>query len=140
MTHQEAADAVGRSRPAASNLLRLLQLVPPVQELLMQGDIDMGHARALLPLSGALQIQLAQRIAQKGLSVREAERLAQQALKPPKKPEDRKPDRDLLRLQEELSDTLGAQVAIRTNKQGAGKIQIEFGNLDQLEGILQRLR
>ena len=66
--------------------------------------------------------------------------LAQQALKPPKKPEDRKPDRDLLRLQEELSDTLGAQVAIRTNKQGAGKIQIEFGNLDQLEGILQRLR
>ena len=140
MTHQEAADAVGRSRPAASNLLRLLQLVPPVQELLMQGDIDMGHARALLPLSGALQIQLAQRIAQKGLSVREAERLAQQALNPPKKPEDRKPDRDLLRLQEELSDTLGAQVAIRTNKQGAGKIQIEFGNLDQLEGILQRLR
>ena len=140
MTHQEAADAVGRSRPAASNLLRLLQLVPPVQELLMQGDIDMGHARALLPLSGALQIQLAQRIAQRGLSVREAERLAQQALKPPKKPEDRKPDRDLLRLQEELSDTLGAQVAIRTNKQGAGKIQIEFGNLDQLEGILQRLR
>ena len=87
-----------------------------------------------------MQIQLAQRIAQKGLSVREAERLAQQALKPPKKPEDRKPDRDLLRLQEELSDTLGAQVAIRTNKQGAGKIQIEFGNLDQLEGILQRLR
>ena len=140
MTHQEAADAVGRSRPAASNLLRLLQLVPPVQELLMQGDIDMGHARALLPLSGALQIQLAQRIAQQGLSVRDAERLAQQALKPPKKTEERKPDRDLLRLQEELSDTLGAQVAIRTNKQGAGKIQIEFGNLDQLEGILQRLR
>ena len=140
MTHQQAADAVGRSRPAASNLLRLLQLVPPVQDLLMQGEIDMGHARALLPLAGALQIQLAQRIVQKGLSVREAERLAQHALKPPKAPEESKPDRDLLRLQEELSDVLGAQVEIRSNKKGAGKIQIEFGNLDQLEGILQRLR
>ena len=140
MTHQQAADAVGRSRPAASNLLRLLQLVAPVQELLMRGEIDMGHARALLPLSGALQIQLAQRVVQKGLSVRETERLAQQALKPPKEPESRKPDRDVLRLQEEISDFLGAQVEIRTNKKGAGKIQIEFGNLDQLEGILQRLR
>ena len=140
MTHQQAADAVGRSRPAASNLLRLLQLVAPVQELLMQGLIDMGHARALLPLSGALQIQLAQRVVQKGLSVRDAERLAQQALKPPKDAEPKKCDRDVLRLQEELSDVLGAQVEIRTNRSGAGKIHIEFGNLDQLEGILQRLR
>ncbi len=140
MTHQQAADAVGRSRPAASNLLRLLQLVEPVQELLMQGQIDMGHARALLPLSGALQIQLAQRVVQKGLSVREAERLAQHALKPPKEMEPRKADRDVLRLQEELSDTLGAQVEIRTNRKGAGRIEIGFGSLDQLEGILQRLR
>ena len=140
MTHQQAADAVGRSRPAASNLLRLLQLAAPVHELLMRGDIDMGHARALLPLAGVLQIQLAQRIVQKGLSVREAERLAQHALKPPKSHEASKPDRDLLRLQEELSDVLGAQVEIRSNKKGAGKIQIEFGNLEQLEGILQRLR
>lgn len=140
MTHQQAADAVGRSRPAASNLLRLLQLAAPVQELLMRGDLDMGHARALLPLSGALQAQLAQRIVQKGLSVREAERLAQHALKPPRLAEERKPDRDVLRLQEELSDFLGAQVEIRTNKKGAGKIQIDFGDLDQLEGILQRLR
>ncbi len=140
MTHQQAADAVGRSRPAASNLLRLLQLVPPVQELLMNGELDMGHARALLPLSGAIQIQLAQRIVQKGLSVREAERLAQQALKPPKAAEAAKPDRDVLRLQEELSDMLGALVEIKTNKKGAGKIEIEFGNLDQLEGILQKLR
>jgi len=140
MTHQQAADAIGRSRPAASNLLRLLQLVTPVQELLMGGEINMGHARALLPLSGALQIQLAQRVAQKGLSVRETERLAQQALKPPKDAEVVKPDRDVLRLQEELSDSLGAQVEIRTNKKGAGKIQIEFGDLDQLEGILQRIR
>ena len=140
MTHQQAADAVGRSRPAASNLLRLLQLVAPVQELLMQGLIDMGHARALLPLSGALQIQLAQRVVQKGLSVRDVERLAQQALKPPKDVEPKKCDRDVLRLQDELSDVLGAQVEIRTNRSGAGKIHIEFGNLDQLEGILQRLR
>ena len=140
MTHQQAADAVGRSRPAASNLLRLLQLAEPVQELLMRGEIDMGHARALLPLAGALQIQLAQRIVQKGLSVRDAERMVQQALKPPKTVEARKPDRDVLRLQEELSDFLGAQVEIHTNKKGAGKIQIEFGGLDQLEGILQRIR
>ena len=140
MTHQQAADAVGRSRPAASNLLRLLQLVAPVQELLLRGAIDMGHARALLPLSGALQIQLAQRVVQKGLSVRDAERLAQHALKDPKEAEVRKPDRDVLRLQEELSDVLGAQVEIRTNRKGAGKIHIEFGDLEQLEGILQRLR
>ena len=140
MTHQQAADAVGRSRPAASNLLRLLQLAAPVQELLMGGKIDMGHARALLPLSGALQIALAQRVVHKGLSVRDAERLAQQALKPPKEVEAQKPDRDVLRLQDELSDLLGAQVQIRSNRKGAGKIQIEFGDLDQLEGILQRLR
>ena len=140
MTHQEAADAVGRSRPAASNLLRLLQLVAPVQDLLMRGDIDMGHARALLPLSGALQIQLAQRVVQKGLSVRDTERLVQHALKPPKPVQANKPDRDVLRLQEELSDTLGANVEIRTTKKGAGTIRIDFGNLDQLEGILQLMR
>ena len=140
MTHQQAADAVGRSRPAASNLLRLLQLVAPVQDMLMRSEIDMGHARALLPLSGALQVQIAQRVAQKGLSVRETERLAQNALKPQKEIEAKKPDRDVLRLQDELSDLLGAQVEIRTNKKGAGKIQIDFGDLDQLEGILQRLR
>jgi ParB family transcriptional regulator, chromosome partitioning protein len=140
MTHQQAADAVGRSRPAASNLLRLLQLVAPVQDMLMRSEIDMGHARALLPLSGALQVQIAQRVIQKGLSVRETERLAQNALKPQKEVEAKKPDRDVLRLQEELSDLLGAQVEIRTGKKGAGKIQIDFGDLDQLEGILQRLR
>ena len=140
MTHQQAADAVGRSRPAASNLLRLLQLAPPAQELLMRGEIDMGHARALLPLAGALQVQLAQRVVHKGLSVRETERLVQYALRAPQDPEPKKPDRDVLRLQEELADLLGAQVAIRANKRGAGKVLIDFGNLDQLEGILQRLR
>ena len=140
MTHQQAADAVGRSRPAASNLLRLLQLAVPVQELLMRGEVDMGHARALLPLAGALQIQLAQRVVQKGLSVRETERLVQYALRPPKEPVASKPDRDVMRLQDELADLLGAQVAIRANQRGAGKVLIEFGDLDQLDGILQRLR
>lgn len=106
----------------------------------MRSEIDMGHARALLPLSGVLQVQLAQRVVQKGLSVRDTERLVQHALKPPKEIEAKKPDRDVLRLQDELADLLGAQVEIRTNKKGAGKVHIEFGDLDQLEGILQRLR
>jgi ParB family chromosome partitioning protein len=141
MTHQQAADAVGRSRPAASNLLRLLQLVPPVQELLMEGQIDMGHARALLPLPSAAQVQIAQRVVQKGLSVRETERLAQHSQKPPKTAaESPPPDRDVLRLQEQLSDALGAPVEIRANKKGAGRIEIRFGDLDQLDGILQRFR
>lgn len=140
LTHQQAADAVGRSRPAASNLLRLLQLTATVQELLMSGKLDMGHARALLPLSGAQQIALAQRIVQHGLSVREAERLVQHLLCPPKKPAEKNVDRDLLRLQEELSDGLGANVAIRSNKNGAGKVTIDFGSLDQLDGLISRLR
>jgi ParB family chromosome partitioning protein len=140
LTHQQAADAVGRSRPAASNLLRLLALAQPVQDMLMAGEIDMGHARALLPLALALQVQLAQRIAQKGLSVREAERLVQREMSPPSARVPPKPDRDLLRLQEELSDTLGATVAIKTNRKGAGKMTIDFSDLDQLEGILIRLR
>ncbi|MBF1163664.1 MAG: ParB/RepB/Spo0J family partition protein [Dechloromonas agitata] len=140
LTHQQAADAVGRSRPAASNLLRLLQLSTPVQTLLMSGKLDMGHARALLPLAAAQQIAVAQRIVQKGLSVREAEQLVQQILNPPAKTTEKPVDRDLLRLQEELSDTLGAAVAIRSNRKGAGKITIEFSGLDQLEGILGKLR
>ncbi|MCL2635235.1 MAG: ParB/RepB/Spo0J family partition protein [Betaproteobacteria bacterium] len=140
LTHQQAADAVGRSRPAASNLLRLLQLSAPTQDLLLAGQLDMGHARALLPLPGAQQIVVARRIAQQGLSVREAERLVQNILKPPKKTAAPPPDRDLLRLQEELSDVVGATVAIRSNKKGAGKITIEFGDLEQLEGILGKLR
>ncbi len=140
LTHQQAADAVGRSRPAASNLLRLLQLCEPVQELLMDGKLDMGHARALLPLASALQIQLAQLIVHKGLSVREAERLVQRQLNPPAKTADKTPDRDLLRLEEELSDSLGATVQIRANKKGIGKVTIAFSDLDQLEGLLGRIR
>ena len=140
LTHQQAADAVGRARPAASNLLRLLQLTAAVQELLMTGKLDMGHARALLPLSGAQQIAVAQRIVQKNLSVRDAERLVQQIMNPPKAAAPVPIDRDLLRLQEELSDSVGASVSIRSNRKGAGKITIEFGSLDQLDGILGKLR
>ena len=140
LTHEQAADAVGRSRPATSNLLRLLQLGAAVQELLMAGKLDMGHARALLPLKNAQQVTAAQTIVQKGLSVREAERLVQHLLNPPKSPAARPVDRDLARLQEELSDSLGASVAIRANKKGAGKVTIEFGDLDQLEGLLARFR
>lgn len=140
MTHQQAADAVGCSRPAASNLLRLLNLAVPVQELLMAGDLDMGHARALLALDGASQIQLAHQVAAKKLSVRETERLVNRNLQPKVEKQTPLPDRDLLRLQEEISDTLGATVRIRANKQGAGELSIRFGSLDQLDGLLGRLR
>ncbi|THF60175.1 ParB/RepB/Spo0J family partition protein [Pseudothauera rhizosphaerae] len=140
MTHQQAADAVGRSRPAASNLLRLLNLAVPVQELLMAGDIDMGHARALLPLDGANQIQLANHVAARGLSVRETERLVQHTLNPRQKKAAPPPDRDLLRLEEELSDAIGATVKIKANRKGVGEVAIRFADLDQLDGLLARLR
>jgi ParB family chromosome partitioning protein len=140
MTHQQAADAVGRSRPAASNLLRLLNLARPVQDLLMAGDIDMGHARAMLPLDGAGQIQLANQVAARGLSVRDTERLVQQILHPRQKKPQREPDRDLARLEEEIADALGASVKIKTNRKGSGELSIRFGNLDQLDGLLNRLR
>ena len=139
LTHQQAADAVGRSRPAASNLLRLLQLTSAVQDMLMNGQLDMGHARALLPISSSQQVGLAQRIIQKDLSVRETERLVQQILNPPTKAPAQPVDRDLLILQERLSDGLGANVAIRSNKKGAGKLTIEFSSLDQLDGLISRI-
>ncbi|MBK8320248.1 MAG: ParB/RepB/Spo0J family partition protein [Betaproteobacteria bacterium] len=140
LTHQQAADAVGRSRPAATNLLRLLQLTAAVQDMLMAGKLDMGHARALLPVSTGQQVGLAQRVVQKGLSVRETERLVHQLLNPPKNVPAKAIDRDLLRLQEELSDGLGASVLIRANKKGAGKVTIDFGSLEQLDGLLSRIR
>ncbi|NMG01796.1 ParB/RepB/Spo0J family partition protein [Azoarcus taiwanensis] len=140
MTHQQAADAVGRSRPAASNLLRLLQLAKPVQELLMVGDLDMGHARALLPLDPASQIQIANLVATRGFSVRETERMVQRLLNPRPNKASQPVDRDLLRLQEEVSDNLGATVRIKANRKGAGEVSIRFGNLDQLDGLLARLK
>jgi ParB family chromosome partitioning protein len=136
MTHQVAAEAVGRSRTAVTNLLRLLNLAQPVQDMLMHGHIDMGHARALLGLEGAKQILAAQQIAQKGLSVREAERLVNHELNPAKKVVRAKPSRDLLRLQEITADRVGAKVSIKHSAKGAGKLVIEYKNLDQLDGIL----
>ncbi|HYA20283.1 MAG TPA: ParB/RepB/Spo0J family partition protein [Burkholderiales bacterium] len=139
MTHQSAAEAVGRSRAAVTNLLRLINLAAPVQQLLLEGKIDMGHARALLGMSTAKQIQLANLVAQKGLSVRQTERLAKEQEKPVHKKLG-KPDRDLARLQEELSDKLGTTVKIRPGRRGTGKLIIDYSSLDQLDGLIGKLR
>lgn len=141
MTHQQAADAVGRSRPAASNLLRLLHLAKPVQECLLSGEIDMGHARALLPLAKLDQARLAVQVVHKGLSVRDTEKLVYKELNPPtEKVSAYKVDRDLLRLEEELADKIGAPVKMLANKRGVGSLTIRFSSHEQLEGILERLR
>ena len=138
MTHQTAADAVGRSRSAASNLLRLLKLSQPVQAMLMEGELEMGHARALLSLDGAAQIAIANRIVLSGLSVREAEKLVQNEQAPVVKRENRnsEPDRDTLRLQEKVADRVGAKVAIQQGPKGRGKLIIEYKSLEQLDGVL----
>jgi ParB family chromosome partitioning protein len=138
MTHQDASQALGNSRSAISNLLRLLNLSAPVQDLLMQGKIDMGHGRALLPLSPARQIEMANLVVHKQLSVRETERLVQRMEHSASKTIPR-PDRDLLRLQEEVSTRLGAEVVIKPGKKGKGAIVIHYSNLDHLDGILARL-
>ncbi|MHB1620827.1 MAG: ParB/RepB/Spo0J family partition protein [Sulfuricella sp.] len=138
MTHQLAAEAVGRSRSAVSNLLRLLNLAPPVQELLMHSQLDMGHARALLSLSNAGQITVANEIVGKGLSVREAERLVQRQQRPDAKSK-AKPDRDILRLQEDLAEKLGAVVTLKAQKKGRGKLIINYDSLEQLDSIIGRL-
>jgi ParB family chromosome partitioning protein len=148
MTHDQAAQAVGRSRSAASNLLRLLNLAEPVQNMLMAGDIDMGHARALLALDGAHQITSATEIAAKKLSVREAEKLVQRqqggGRQAPLLRVKANKSRDVLRLEEELSDLLTAQVEIRVKKKTKrgeqGEVAISFGSLDELNGLLQKLR
>ena len=151
LTHEDAAQAVGRSRSAASNLLRLLNLADPVQTMLMAGDLDMGHARALLSLDKAAQITAANQISAKKLSVREAESLAKKigaefslvAQKPKKEK-----SRDLKRVEEELADLLTAQVEIRIKKtvkrhgrmEEMGEVAISFGSLDALNGIIDKLR
>jgi ParB family transcriptional regulator, chromosome partitioning protein len=142
MTHQQAADAVGRSRSAASNLLRLLQLAKPAQDMLMAGDIEMGHARALLPLAKAEQGRVASVVVEKGWSVRDTERAVARELNPPtrKTVPDQGANRDLQRLEEDLADSLGATVKIAANRKGVGNLIIRFASLDQLDGLLQRLR
>jgi len=141
MTHQQAADAVGRSRSAATNLLRLLQLAKPAQDMLMAGDIEMGHARALLALAKAEQGRVASTVVEKGWSVRETERAVARELNPPaRRSAPKAANRDLERLEEELADNLGATVSIAANRKGAGSLTIRFASLDQLDGLLLRLR
>jgi ParB family chromosome partitioning protein len=151
LTHEQAAQAVGRSRSAGSNLLRLLNLADPVQTMLMAGDIDMGHARALLSLDRATQITAAQQIAAKSLSVREAEslskKLAAEFTLTPQKPKKEK-SRDIKRVEEELADLLTASVEVRVKKrvkrhgrvEDVGELAIGFGSLDELNGLIERLR
>ncbi|SEL58122.1 ParB/RepB/Spo0J family partition protein [Nitrosovibrio tenuis] len=138
MTHQAASQVLGSSRSTVSNLLRLLNLPAPVQDLLMQGKIDMGHSRALLSLPVAKQIETAHLVAHKQLSVRETERLVHR-IEHPASRKHPKQDRDLLRLQENISARLGAQVAIKPGKTGKGSIVIHYHSLEQLDGILSRL-
>ncbi len=148
LTHEQAAQSVGRSRSAASNLLRLLNLTEPVQQMLMAGDIDMGHARALLPLEGAQQILSATEIVARKLSVRDAERLVARAgtttgRQTPLLRARREKGRDLQRIEQELSDTLTAAVEVRVKKRTKhgeqGEIAIAFGSLDELNGLLEKL-
>jgi len=147
LTHEDAARAIGRSRSATSNLLRLINLAKPVQAMLMAGDIDMGHARALLSVDAANQINLANQIVGKRMSVREAERLvarvgadfalASQALR---SSTESHRSADLVRLETELSDSLATKVEIRMRSKGRGQILIDFASLDQLEGVLSAMR
>ncbi len=151
LTHELAAQAVGRSRSAASNLLRLLNLADPVQTMLMAGDLDMGHARALLGLDRAAQITAANQIAAKKMSVREAESLvkklsAEFSLKPQKQSKEK--SRDTRRVEEELADLLMAEVEVRIKKQvkrngrreDMGEVAIQFASMDELNGLIERLR
>ncbi len=143
-THEQAAGAVGRSRSAVSNLLRLLNLAKPVQTMLMAGDIDMGHARALLAVDAATQISLANQIVAKRMSVREAEKLVvrttteQSSGNKPR--EGKTKSRDITRLEEELSDALVTHVIIKMGAKNKGQLIIDFAGLDALDGIIARLR
>jgi ParB family chromosome partitioning protein len=141
MTHDTAAQAVGRSRSAVTNLLRLLNLAKPVQELLMQGKLDMGHARALLAVSGPRQLELAHQVVSRGLSVRETEQLAGRVdVTVRKAPRKHRKDRDLQALEDELAEKLGASVTITPGKRGKGKLTIGYSSLDQLDEFLRKLR
>jgi ParB family chromosome partitioning protein len=141
MTHETAGKAVGRSRSAVTNLLRLLSLEAPVQELLLSGGIDMGHARALLAVTGPRQLELAQRIVALGLSVRDAEQLVSERIPINKRlRRTARKDRDIAALEESLSEKLGTTVTIRHQKSGRGKLTIDYADLDQLDPILERLK
>jgi len=143
-THEQAANAVGRSRSAVSNLLRLVNLASPVQTMLMAGDIDMGHARALLAVDNASQIALANQVIAKRLSVRETEKLVARALEEQNAPaasaRQKEKSGDIARLEEELSDRLATPVMFKMGKEGRGQMIIDFADLDILDSVLARLR
>ena len=144
MTHQTAADAIGRSRSAATNLLRLLNLSKPVQEMLHQGQLDMGHARALLALDEIKQITVANKIVTKNYSVRETEQLVHDLLNPKASItriiNKSHKDRDVQRLEEEIAERIGTRVEIRLGKKGAGKLLINYTNPQHLDSILARIK
>jgi ParB family chromosome partitioning protein len=142
LTHQETADAVGRSRASVSNLLRLLSLNEDIKRMVENGDLEMGHARALLSLTGDLQSQVARTVAGKGLSVRETERLVKQTLENPtgKAKDEKRVDPDIRRLEQDLGDKIGARVAIQHGSKGKGKLVIQYNSLDELDGILDHIK
>ncbi len=141
LTHQEAADAVGRSRVAVSNLLRLLTLETDVRHMLEDGQLEMGHARAILGLEGALQKKAALEVANKGLSVRETEQLVRRMNQPAKEKASKvEMDPDTRRLQQDLSEKLGAKVVFQHGNRGKGKLVIHYNSIDELDGILEHIK
>lgn len=140
LTHQAVADAIGKSRAAVSNLLRLLELAPPVKALLGEGRIEMGHARALLALPALRQVELANEAAARGMSVREVEQRVADALAArTAKPARPAMDRDVARLQEDLAQKLATRVQIKARRKGKGSLVIDYGSLDELDRLIQRL-
>lgn len=139
LTHQEVADAVGKSRATVTNLLRLNHLNDDVKLMLERGDIDMGHARALLALESDSQSDTARIVVGKGLNVRETEALVKRVLEPPKAKPEKKPDANISDLERHLAERLGAAVAIQHGERGKGKLVINYSSLDELEGILGRI-
>jgi len=142
LTHQEAADAIGRSRTATTNLLRLLNLEKSVQRLMFDSRLDMGHARALLALDGRRQEHLAAQVAERGLSVRETEKMVNDLLNPPVRSKARRAlvDRDVARLEEQLSEELGTTVQIRQGRKGSGKLVISYTSHEHLDSLLERIK
>ncbi|RMG55795.1 MAG: ParB/RepB/Spo0J family partition protein [Gammaproteobacteria bacterium] len=143
LTHQQAAEAVGRSRTAVSNLLRLLELEEQVKALVDEGLLEMGHARALLALKGERQVEAAQQVVKKALSVRQTEALVKRLLntaEAPKQKAGTARNPDVVRLEEDLSERIGAPVRIDYDKRGKGRLVIEYSSLDELDGILERIR
>jgi len=142
LTHEQISDVIGRSRSATSNLLRLLNLAPPVQEMLLGNKIDMGHARALLSLPAAEQIQIAHHVIAKALSVRETERLVNQGLVDNTniKKKNLQPNADIAKMQEALADRLGTAVSLKATDKGKGKLTLEFHDWEQFQGLLEKLQ